>query len=172
MLFMLWWAVKETGETHHGCPCCCKTLTYLWLCLHDGQCSSYVQNSFLSQQYTIVAEALKCTVPMHWIIPVKTYSLYVQLTSSVIYIYTHLLNVPLLEENLDIMLKHRLNACAQISDVGVLNNQMLLLGWIFRVMYNMKVFYASGRFSYRVLKCIFLCSVFPLYEMSLYTQIY
>lgn len=128
ILFMLWWVVKETGETRHGCPCCCRTLTYLWLCLHDGQCSSYVQNSVLSQQYTIVAEALKCTVPMNSIIPVKTYSLYVQLTLSVIYINTHLLNVPLLEENLDIMLKHRLNACAQISDVGVLNYQMLLLG--------------------------------------------
>ncbi len=60
--------------------------------------SSYVQNSFLSQQYTIVSEALKCTVLLRWIIPVKTYRLYrgVQLASRIIYIYTHLLNVPLL----------------------------------------------------------------------------
>lgn len=134
MLFMLWWVIKKTGESHCVHPRCCKRFTYLWFCLHYGHCSSYVQNSFLSQQYTIVSEALECTGLIHWIIPVKTQSLYrsVPLAPSIIYIYTHLLNVPLLEEHLDLMLKHigRVNACTQISDVGVLNYQTLLLGWI------------------------------------------
>lgn len=42
---------------------------------YDGQFSSHVQHTFLSQQYTIVSDALKCTVLMHWILPVKTYRL-------------------------------------------------------------------------------------------------
>lgn len=96
MLFMLWWEVMETCKSHHVWPCCYKSLTYLWLCLHDRQFSFYVQNGFLSQRYKIVSEALECTILMHWIIPVKTYSLYrtVPLALSIIYIDTHLLNVP------------------------------------------------------------------------------
>lgn len=60
-----------------------------------------------------------------------TYSLYrsLQLTPSIIYIYT-LLNVPLLQENLNIRLKQidRFNARTQILDVGVLNYQIFHLG--------------------------------------------
>lgn len=101
MLFMLWWVVKETGESHHGCPCYCKSSTY---------CTSgfaFTLDSFLPQQYMAVSEALKCTVLMDWIIPVKTYCLYrsVKLALSRIYIYTHLLNVSLLDVHLDYCVK-------------------------------------------------------------------
>lgn len=60
-----------------------------------------------------------------------TYSLYrsLQVSQSIIYIYT-LLNVPLLEENLNISLKYidRFNARTQTLDVVVLDYQMFLLG--------------------------------------------
>ena len=87
------------------------------------------------------------------------------LAPSIIYIYTDLLNVPLLEENLDIMIEHihRLNAYTQMSHVGVLNNASFRLNedlGLVNVQYDgVQVLFASGSFSYRVLKFIFLCSV-------------
>lgn len=96
-----------------------------------------------------------------------TYSLYrsLQLTRTIIYIYT-LLNVPLLEEN-PIRFKYidRFNARTQILDVVVLNYQMLLLiefedlGLVTVQHEGVRVLFASGSFSYRVLKCIFLRSI-------------
>lgn len=148
--------------------CCCESSSYLWLCLYDKSfllCAK--DHSFspiwdchwgleiycitLNERYFYGSIVWKRVCHLH----------YIQLTST------------LNSLNLDILLMHWEKKCIQLLDVDVLNTLLLFsaecgeFGLACEKNSMLKYSWVTGNFSYRVLKCIILCSFFPLFEMSL-----
>lgn len=166
MLFMLCWAFKGNW----GIAPCASTLLqkfYIPLALPSVFLLSAKQLSFSTVQDCLRGLEMYCTTEFNNtckdIQSVQKCAAHTQY--HLLYIYTHLLNVPFYQRR-SWMLKdtdRQHLARTQISDVGVLNASFRLNMEIqgqFYVQYEgVQVLFASGSFSYRVLKCIFLCSV-------------